>query len=372
MSNNNLHAIGVMSGTSLDGIDVSYVSSNGKSLFRHNCSSLYKFRESTRSKINTLVNNFSKNKNSISSIIECENLVSEDYVIALRKFIKYNNIKKIDLVALHGQTIFHSSKYKSSIQLCNSKYIAEKINRLIINDFRQKDLLNNGEGAPLVPIFHKLLINKLKIKKPCSFINIGGISNITTLDSKNRMIAYDMGPGMCLLDRYVFFKKKKLFDKHGFYSCKGKVNENILEKLQSDKFFKKNYPKSLDRNYFSFDLVLKLNFYDACATLSAFTAYSIIEELKKLDNQKIILSGGGVKNKFIFNLIKNNFGSKVVMINEIYSDAKFIESQAFAYLGVRRIKNLPLSFPGTTGVKKPITGGKLTNHRYFELSSFSI
>ena len=116
----------------------------------------------------------------------------------------------------------------------------------------------------------------------------------------------------------------------------------------------------MDRNYFSFNSVLKINFYDACATLSAFTAYAIINNLKKIDNQKIILSGGGVKNKFIFNLIKEKFGNSVVSIDEIYGDAKFIESQAFAYLGIRRVNNLPISFPGTTGVKSPITAGKIT------------
>ena len=110
---------------------------------------------------------------------------------------------------------------------------------------------------------------------------------------------------------------------------------------------------------------MKINFYDACATLSAFTAYAIINNLKKIDNQKIILSGGGVKNKFILNLIKENLGNRVISIDEIYGDSKFIESQAFAYLGIRRVKNLPISYPGTTGVKNPITGGKITKLSIF-------
>ena len=360
MSNNKLHAIGIMSGTSLDGIDLSYVSSDGKSTFTHKCSSLFKFRASTRESLYSLVNNFTKNKKSISSIIDCENLVSEDYVNAIRKFIKSNKIKKIDLIAIHGQTIFHSSVNKSSIQLCNSSYISEKMNNIVVTDFRQKDLLNGGEGAPLVPIFHKLLINKLNLKRPCSFINIGGISNITVLDDRGRLTAYDVGPGMCLLDQYVYLKKKKLYDSYGKYSSKGKININILKQLLGDKYFKKNPPKSLDRNYFSFNSVRNLNFYDACATLSAFTAYSIINDLKKIKSQNIIISGGGVKNRFILNLIKKNFDNKVISLHKIYGDAKFIESQAFAFLGIRRIKNLPISFPGTTGVKNPVTGGIIT------------
>ena len=359
MNNNNLHAIGVMSGTSMDGIDVSYIYSDGKSQFHHKCSSFYKFRESTRKSLNIIVNNFTKSKHYISSIKDYEKLISKDYVTAIKKFTKYNNIKEIDLIALHGQTIFHSSKLNSSIQLCDGSFIAEKFNTIVINDFRQNDLLNYGEGAPLVPIFHKLIINKLEINKPCSIINIGGISNITKIDHRNRLIAYDIGPGMCLLDQYVSLKKRKLYDNFGLYSSKGKINKNILKKLLNDQYFKKVFPKSLDRSYFSYNLVTKLNFYDACATLSAFTAYSIINELKNIYNQKIILSGGGVKNKFILNLIKKNFGNIVVTIDDIYSNTKFIESQAFAYLGIRRLKNLPISFPGTTGVKKPVTGGKV-------------
>ena len=365
MSNKNLYAIGVMSGTSLDGIDISYVCSDGKSYFRHKYSSLYKFSKSTRTLLNNLINDFTKNKKSISKFIDCENAVTVDYLNAINKFIKLNKIKKIDLIALHGQTIFHSSTLKSSIQLCNSAYLAKKTNKLIVTDFRQKDLLNYGEGAPLVPIFHKLLINYLEIRKPCSFINIGGISNITILNNRGSLIAYDVGPGMCLLDQYVFLKKKKLYDNLGIYSAKGKINKNVLRGLQSDKFFKKSYPKSLDRNYFSFNSVLKLNFYDACATLSAFTAYSIINELKKIDNQEIIISGGGVRNKFIYNLIREKFRNKVLSINEIYGDSKFVESQAFAYLGIRRVKNLPISFQGTTGVKKPVTGGKISRLTIF-------
>ena len=157
-----------------------------------------------------------------------------------------------------------------------------------------------------------------------------------------------------------FSKKKQPYDNNGIYSSRGKINKNILKQLLNNKFFKKNPPKSLDRNYFLFNSVLKINFYDACATLSAFTAHAIINELKKIDNKKIVLSGGGTKNKFILNLIKESFGKRVVLIDEIYGNAKFIESQAFAFLGIRSVKKLPLSYPGTTGVKNPITGGKIT------------
>ena len=359
MKNNKISAIGVMSGTSLDGIDISLILSDGKNSFYHKYSALYDFRVITKNSLIKIINNFTQNKKSFAHIIKCEKLVTEDYVTAIKKFIKYYNIKKIDLVAIHGQTIFHSAKIKCSIQLCDSKYIKKKIKKLVISDFRQKDLFNRGQGAPLVPIFHKLLIDKLKLKKPCCFINIGGISNITILNKNNKLIAYDVGPGMCLLDRYVFLIKKINYDKNGDFSLKGKTNNKVLNDLKKDLYFKKKFPKSLDRNYFSINSVLKLDFYDACATLSAFTAYSIIDELNKFEIKNIVLSGGGIRNKFILNLLKESFGDKLVSIDEKYGNSKFIESQAFAYLGIRRVKNLPISFPSTTGVKIPVTGGKI-------------
>tara|TARA_B100001029_G_C15047011_1_gene447885 strand:+ start:630 stop:1712 length:1083 start_codon:yes stop_codon:yes gene_type:complete len=359
MKNNKISAIGVMSGTSLDGIDISLILSDGKNSFYHKYSALYDFRVITKNSLIKIINNFTQNKKSFAHIMKCEKLVTEDYLTAIKKFIKYYNIKKLDLVAIHGQTIFHSAKIKSSIQLCDSKYIRKKINKLVISDFRQKDLFNKGQGAPLVPIFHKLLIDKLKLKKPCCFINIGGISNITLLNKNNKLIAYDVGPGMCLLDRYVFLFKKINYDKNGNFSLKGKTNNKVLNDLKKDLYFKRKFPKSLDRNYFSINSVLKLDFYDACATLSAFTAYSIIDELNKFEIKNIVLSGGGIRNKFILNLLKESFGDRLVSIDEKYGNSKFIESQAFAYLGIRRVKNLPISFPSTTGVRTPVTGGKI-------------
>ena len=359
MSNKNLYAIGVMSGTSLDGIDLSYVSSDGKSSYNHKCSSFFKFRESTRKQVDQFITDFTISKKTLAYVNYYENLITEDYINAIMKFIKYQNIKKIDLIAIHGQTIFHSSKLKSSIQLCNSDYIAKKFKKIVISNFRQNDLLNNGEGAPLVPIFHKLLLNKFKLQRPSCFINIGGISNLTLLNNDNNLYAYDIGPGMCLLDKYVFLKRKKLYDNNGYFSLKGRIDQKALNTLQKDKFFKKKPPKSLDRNYFSIKPVLKLEFNDACSTLSAFTAYAIINDIRKFMPKNIILSGGGVRNKFLFNLIKENFEIPVISIEQIFGSAKFIESQAFAYLGIRRLKRLPISYPKTTGVKRPTIGGKI-------------
>ena len=228
-----------------------------------------------------------------------------------------------------------------------------------MSDFRQKDLSLGGQGAPLTPIFHRLITQKLKITPPLCFVNIGGISNITVIDDQKYIYAYDTGPGMCLLDQYMVLKKNINFDKGGKHSLKGMVNTKTLKKLMSDKYFRKKKNKSLDRNYFSLNPFMKLNFHDACATISAFTALTIIKEANRFNAKYLIVSGGGSKNKYVIKLMQETFRGKLSTADHLNLNSDFIESQAFAYLGIRRIKDLPISFPSTTGVKYPVTGGKV-------------
>ncbi len=353
----NYYIVGVMSGTSMDGIDISLIKTDGVRNYQHINSKFYNFKRSTQILISELSYNFDKNKYALSKVYQCERSISIDIIRGIRDFKSRNKKYRIDLVSIHGQTIFHSSKLKCSIQLCDSKLVKQFIKIPIVCNFRQKDLFYGGEGAPLVPIFHKLLLVKSKTPLPSYFINIGGISNITYLSKSDGLIAYDVGPGMCLLDKYVKMKKKLDYDVDGKYSNKGKIKLNIVKKLLGDKFFYKAQPKSLDINYFSLESFMSLEFYDACASIAAFTVYSIIREINKRKFERIILSGGGAKNKFITSLLKNEYGSKFALADSIGIDLNFIESQAFGYLGARRLKKLPISFPKTTGVSKPQVGG---------------
>ena len=359
MINSKFLAVGVMSGTSMDGIDISLISSDGKKSYKHIKSKFYSYKQSTKTILLRLVDSFAVSKHSIAHISSAEELVTFEYIAALKNFLKTENLLKIDLIALHGQTIFHDSINKSSIQLCDEVKIKGSFKLPIVNNFRQKDLSLGGQGAPLTPIFHKLLMLEKKITLPVCFVNIGGISNITALDNQGHIYAYDTGPGMCLLDQYISQKKKINFDKGGKHSLKGNVNLTILNKLMSDKYFNKKKNKSLDRNYFSVHPFMKLNFNDACSTISAFTAFTITREANRFNAQHLIVSGGGSKNKYVINLMKETFKGKLLTADNINLNSDFIESQAFAYLGIRRIKNLPISFPSTTGVKYSVTGGKV-------------
>ena len=352
-------AVGVMSGTSMDGIDISLILSDGKKSYKHIKSKFYSYKQSTKTTLSKFVDSFTVSKHSLALLRGAEELVTFEYIAALKKFLKDENLSKIDLISLHGQTIFHDPINKSSIQLCDEVKIKGSFKLPIVNDFRQKDLSLGGQGAPLTPIFHKLLMLDSKMSLPVCFVNIGGISNITVLDDQGHIYAYDTGPGMCLLDQYISRKKKINFDKGGKYSLKGIINLTILNKLMSDKYFRKKKNKSLDRNYFSLKPFMKLNFNDACSTISAFTALTITKEANRSNAKYLIVSGGGSKNKYVINLMKETFKGKLFTANHLNLNPDFIESQAFAYLGIRRIRDLPISFPSTTGVKYAVSGGNV-------------
>ena len=363
MKKDKFFAIGVMSGTSFDGIDISLISSDGKKYFKPIISSFYKFSLRIREKLLQISKNFNENQYRIGLLNAIEAEVTQEYVKAIKAFISINKLKKIDLIGIHGQTIFHDPKNKISIQLFNSNSLHNELKIKVVSDFRQNDLKFGGEGAPLVPIFHKMLVSHLDLEGNIIFINLGGIANLTYIPIKGKLKAYDTGPGMTLLDQYVYLKKNKRFDRNGNFSLKGKTSEKVLESVLRDKYFNKKSPKSLDKLYFSLTPFEKLNFYDACATISSFTGKSILREISKFKMDKVIVSGGGIKNRHVFNTLKKVLGSQLCIIDEFDLDKDFIESQAFAYLAIRSIKKLPISFPGTTGVSFPISGGKITAYR---------
>ena len=358
MNNRSYFALGIMTGTSLDGIDLSLCVTDGKRRFK-NIKTLYvSYKKHLRNEINDLIIRFDNSKHSIEDLIYLRRKISKEYVNAVQRFTDINN-HRIDIICIHGQTIYHDPLMKSSIQLCDGPYIANELKKKVVYDFRQYDMKRGGEGAPLAPIFHQLILKKNKLIGNACFINIGGISNISICLSSRKIIAYDIGPGMCLLDKYVSQTKNELFDHNGNFSFKGKVDWNLINKLMQDSYFKRKYPKSIDNSYFKLDVFKCLGFYDACATISAFTAISIVQSLKTHKIEKAIITGGGSKNKFIIKLIRDLSNVQIISNKVLDIKVDFVEADAFSYLGVRRLKNLPISFPGTTNVSSAITGGKI-------------
>ena len=355
------YAIGAMSGTSADGIDISLIRTDGLNYFKPLESISISFDSFLKKEILSFSREFQNKKNHFK-LLEIEEMITEKYILAIEKILAKSKLKSshISVLGLHGQTVFHDPKNRISLQLINSSKIAKYFNIKTISDFRENDISKGGEGAPLVPVFHKLLMKYLKVSLPSIFVNIGGVSNITFLSKKNDLIAFDSGPGMCLLDDYVERNSNRKFDKDGKYSSQGSINNKILKKVMRNKYFKKEYPKSIDRNYFTLIDFKNLDFYDACATISMFTVKAIISGIDKINKnyESIYIMGGGSKNLFILQELSKIIQKDVKSINTRGLKDLYIESQAFAYLAVRSILNFPISYPKTTGVKRPTTGGK--------------
>ncbi|MBI1954129.1 MAG: anhydro-N-acetylmuramic acid kinase, partial [Proteobacteria bacterium] len=233
----------------------------------------------------------------------------------------------------------------------------------IVYDFRKEDVSQGGQGAPLVPVFHQAIAQHLQ--KPCVFINIGGVSNLSYMDLRAPLIAGDCGPGCALINDYVQKTFQIPFDDKGRLAYLGDVHYDFLNQWLLHPYFQKTFPKSLDRNTFSHFLqdVTTLSRYNALSTLSALTAQAIILSFNLLpqDLKSLYLMGGGAKNDFIVQWIQNKISCPVQSIEKLGLDSSFIEAQAFAFLAVRSLYGLSFTYPTTTGVKIPLSGGKILN-----------
>jgi len=364
----NWNSLGLMSGTSGDGVDASIIKTDGTNqytlikdkYFEYN-SEIYKDIHSLKEKIHK-IEHLKTFNNEI-------NILERKITIFHAEIIKELNISDDTVVGFHGQTIYHNPEEKISRQLGNGKLLNQLTNKNIVYDFRKNDIINEGQGAPLTPVFHNLICIQNKIKLPVCFLNIGGISNITIIKNENdlsELISKDIGPGNCLIDAWVRKNSAKKFDLNGTIALSGKRNEIIFEQAQELYMNRSNKKKlSFDTNDFDVSFVRGLNLEDGVTTLTDFTASIISNELSLSLNsskekiQDILLCGGGRKNKTLIKKIQENLSQNInlKLIDDYKIDGDFIESQAFAFLAIRSLLRLPISFPGTTGCKKPSLGG---------------
>ena len=306
-------SIGLMSGTSMDGVDLSVIKSDGNDQFSSIYDTYKEFDDGLYNKLIVLrdkISNSTDLKTHSKEINDLEKKFTLFNSHLINEVIKDIN-EDIDLIGFHVQTVFHNSKIKISKQLGDGRLLSSLFKKIVINNFRQNDLNHGGQGAPLTPIFHnlisKIIQKKFKLKFPISIINIGGITNITQIkEGHNKSInffAYDVGPGNCLIDNWVRNNLKSKFDKDGKYANAGNVDDLILNQA-IDNFEIKSYETSLDVKDFDTSFVKGLSFEDGCATLSKFTAYLIADGLTKInqknevDPHQYIFCGGGRKNKY--------------------------------------------------------------------------
>ena len=355
-----------MSGTSADGVDASIIQSDGDIKYKVILDKYYKYNQNIYENIHNLkgeINDTRDLKNLSKKIKNLENQITIFHAKLVNEIINDSKLK-VDLIGFHGQTIFHNAKEKISIQLGDGKLLSKLTKKTVVYDFRQNDIKNGGHGAPLTPIFHKLIKKNFNIKDVV-FINIGGIVNITTIWNDGKMSGTDIGPGMCLIDRWMRQKMKKNFDKNGSIAKSGKVNLKALNDLLENFNLKKNTSRtgsiqSFDTQYFNFSFSKNISIKDGAATLTEFTSKVIISAIKEINHQikEVILCGGGRKNIFLVDRLKEKIPN-IKLVDEYKIDGDFVESQAFAYLAIRSYLNLPISFPETTGVNKPCKGGAI-------------
>ncbi len=372
--------IGLMSGTSMDGVDASIIKSNGTDQFINILDCYFEFDKEIYEKLVNLRNliNLSEDLEKYSKEIEILNKELTLFHARIINKITKEADDKIDLVGFHGQTIYHNPKNLISKQLGNGELLSQLVNTDVIYDFRQNDLKQGGQGAPLTPIFHNLISsiisNKYNIKNPIHVLNIGGISNLTKtvpVSEIESIKGFDVGPGNCLIDEWIRNNSSKRYDEFGKIGRSGSVNELILNQA-IDNFKINTYTNSLDIKDFDTSFVRGLSLEDGCATLTKFTAYLIANGIKychSSNNQikeNYLICGGGRKNNFLIDCIKqelfNQKNINIDLIDNYNFNGDFIESQAFGYLAIRSYLNLPISFPGTTGCKNKVTGGVLARN----------
>jgi anhydro-N-acetylmuramic acid kinase len=368
-------SLGLMSGTSMDGVDASIIRSDGENNYEPIFDKYFEYDEviysdllNLRDKINS-IKDLTANSNQINKL---ERKITLFHAKISKEIIEHARID-VDLVGFHGQTIFHNAQEKISKQIGDGKLLSSLLKKKVVYNFRENDILNGGQGAPLASIFHNLLLNQNQIEKPACVLNIGGIANITLIVSKNNedLKSFDVGPGNCLLDEWVRKHTQMKYDENGKASSIGKTSEVILNQA-IDNFDNINNQEKLSFDVKDFDLsfVKGLSYEDGLSTLVDFTAIiiyqSILKSIKIDKNEKliIIVCGGGRKNLSLMESIRKRLPKKISLkiIDDYKIDGDFIESQAFAYLAIRSALKKVISYPNTTNVKKPSIGGVLVKN----------
>ena len=371
-------AIGIMSGTSLDGIDVCVVDINKKEEYEYAIKAFesFPYKEEIVNKIKEVSNLKTSNVQKICSLnVE----ISYEYVEAIKKCLSLYNIKikDIEFIAMHGQTIWHNPDnmdgYASStLQIGDPSVIAYEFNKKVISNFRMMDMAAGGCGAPLIPFVDYLLYNSKE--KSIAMQNIGGIGNVCYMKkgtSINEIVAFDTGPGNMMIDEATLILFNKPFDESGNIAKSGTINKKVLDELLNDEYIKKPYPKSTGREKYNTEFVNNVinkilssggKKEDVISTLTAFTAYSIIYAYDNFlgDIDQVIVSGGGSHNEYMMNILKEKYHEKIIIENR--TDA--FEAFGFAILGHMTLLNKSSNVPVVTNASRQVVLGNITNPPY--------
>lgn len=366
-----LCAIGLMSGTSMDGVDVAALRTDGADLVERGPSLFIPYEAAFRSRIDAALEAaklITSREERPGDLADLERELTLRHAEAVRKFLKgeVGAWGKPDLIGFHGQTVLHRPEKALTVQLGGGHLLAKETGLTVVYDMRANDMAHGGQGAPLVPAYHAALARSLPApyaeKYPVVFVNIGGISNITYVPDKGDPIAFDTGPGNTLIDQWVMREGGVPFDAGGAIASEGGVVASVVERYLDNSFFGKVGPKSLDRNDFTLEIAMGMELSDGARTLAAVSAEAILKSAEHMpDRPKLwIVCGGGRKNPHIVGDLRIGAarqGSDVIVAEDIGLNGDATEAEAWAYLAVRSKIGLPLTFPTTTGCRKAVSGG---------------
>ena len=293
------------------------------------------------------------------SFAEAARVVTAAHLDAARDLLARPDAGRVELIGLHGQTVLHRPEQGLSVQLGDAGALADALGVPVVADLRQADLGAGGQGAPLVPVYHAALADHLALASPLAFLNLGGVANLTWIGRDGALIAFDTGPANGLIDLLVQARGRGRYDADGRIAAAGRMDPSALATLMAAPYFAKPLPKSLDRYDFSLDPVLPLTTEDAAATLVAFTADAVARAARLLPAppERWIVCGGGRHNPVLMAALAARLPG-VVACDALGLRGDFIEAEAFAFLARRALKGLPITFPGTTGVARPLSGGR--------------
>lgn len=360
-----MRALGLMSGTSMDGISVAVIETDGVDKVVRGPAQTFPYNTEQRAVIAGAVGDARHCRRAserMGSMATAEKLITELHAAAISAFLRGHGLGRgdIDIVGFHGQTVLHNPEKRLTVQLGDGQLLADLAGLPVIYDLRQRDMAEGGQGAPLVPAYHRALLSG-RVERPLAVVNIGGVANVTYIGRGGELLAFDTGPGNALIDDWMQKRAGVAFDEGGATAAKGTVNEDVLRFCLSHSFFSAPPPKSLDRNAFIWDIVEWMALEDGAATLAALTVAGIAKAREHFPEEPElwIVSGGGRKNRTIMTRLAGAVENVVVPAEAAGIDGDAVEAEAWAYLAVRSLEGLPITFPGTTGVAEPMTGGRL-------------
>ena len=358
-----MRALGLMSGTSMDGISVALVDTDGESVLTRGPAMTFPYNTEQRAAIGQAMaeaRGLKSRAERPGSLAVTEIMLTELHAAAVSAFVRHQGIPRgdIEVVGFHGQTVLHRPDEGLTVQLGDGGLLAELTGLTVVHDLRARDVDAGGQGAPLVPVYHRALVAGIA-QRPIAVVNIGGVANVTYIGSDETLIAFDTGPGNALLDDWMMKRAGVAYDRDGITAGDGKVDEAVLRFCLSHSFFSAAPPKSLDRNAFIWDVVEWMSLEDGAATLAAFTVASIARAREHFPDepQLWIVAGGGRRNRTIMSGLAGLVQNAVAPAEAVGLDGDAVEAEAWGYLAVRALKGLPITYPGTTGVPKPMTGG---------------